>query len=396
MSNRMLKKAMNRIGEFHNKELEELIKKQIAEADMFEAILDGARTGHCVVSETGSVKYANSTFFRLIPTNKAIKSRYEGKKVYELITDKEILTYLKTLKLSSSSDEPKEFYFQRGSEIMTVKVFYRYIVTEEDNYLDIYAQDITEDKRKETRLRRSESLASMTTMAAGIAHEIKNPLAAMQIHLQLMRKAFSKKGSLTQEEVERYLSVLEEEITRLNGIAVDFLFAVRPMDVNLKLASVAPLISELCDFVEPELNEHNIKLEKKIQDFLPKLEIDENYIKQAILNIIKNAENAMEDGGTLTVIVKNDGNNVLIEIRDTGCGIDQETLGKIFEPYFTTKAQGTGLGLTVVYKVIKEHKGDISVESTVGKGTAFIIKLPVPQTERIQISDAGGEEWQQS
>lgn len=385
MSNRLLKKALNRIGSLENKELDRLIQKQIAEADMLSALLESGRYGHCVLSRDGYIKYANSSFFTLLPADRSFINKAEGKRLRDIILDDEVLLYFKNIR-KEREDEDKEFYFQQGSAVRTIRITHRQIQTEEGDYLAIRAEDITEEKRKETRLRRSESLASMTTMAAGIAHEIKNPLAAMQIHLQLLSRAFDKKGTLTKESAERYISVLEEEISHLNSIAVDFLFAVRPMDVNLRLQSIVPVINSLEEFVSPELKNSHISLKVDIQPFLPRLEIDPAYLKQALLNIIKNAMNAMATGGRLTLSVTGDGDFVQITIRDTGCGIDRESLGKIFEPYFTTRASGTGLGLTVVYKIVKEHKGDISVESTVGVGTAFTIKLPVPQGERAQLT----------
>jgi signal transduction histidine kinase len=251
-----------------------------------------------------------------------------------------------------------------------------------DLHLVIF-DDVTISKRKDTRLRRSESLASMTTMAAGVAHEIKNPLAAMGIHLQLLTKTFEKKGNLTYNDAERYINVLSEEIDRLNSIVVDFLFAVRPMDTQLKLCSLTKILNEICEFVEPELEEHNIKLVKNFKK-IPKLEIDSNLFKQVLLNIIKNAINATSEG-SITIETRLSGDDVKLFIRDTGSGMDEKTQSKIFEPYFTTKATGTGLGLTVCYKVIKEHRGDISVSSKVGKGTEFQITIPVPHSQRLAI-----------
>ena len=366
-------------------ELRRLIQKQIEETDMLETLIENDNVGHCVLSE-GLIVYTNVLFFTLLPTNRVYLSRSEGHRLDEIISDKEVLDYLSGLSCDSESAE-EEFYFQQGSEVRIIQIANRVIQTDDMRFLDIVLRDVTEEKRAQARLRRSESLASMTTMAAGIAHEIKNPLAAMQIHLQLLKKAFSKKGSLTLDDAQRYINVLDEEIDHLNGIAVDFLFAVRPMDVSLKKQRIEPVIRALEDFVRPELEENGIRFVVRIDPFLPQLMLDSNYLRQALLNIVKNAENAMEGGGRLDIIVSGEGDNVRIAVRDTGCGIDQEHLAKIFEPYFTTKASGTGLGLTVVYKIIKEHGGDISVESTVGQGTTFYITLPVPSDERVAIEN---------
>ena len=157
------------------------------------------------------------------------------------------------------------------------------------------------------------------------------------------------------------------------------------MNIDLKLCSVDEILKGLCEFISPEIESHGIKLVWQVEKYLPKLMMDKQHINQALLNIIQNAIHAMDDGGTLTLSVKNDGDFVLFSISDTGCGIKEENLAKIFEPYFTTKATGTCLGLTNVYKIVKEHSGDISVESKVGKGTTFYIRLPVPTSQHVQL-----------
>ncbi|MDD5973148.1 MAG: ATP-binding protein [Spirochaetales bacterium] len=384
MSNKLLKRALDRLDQFPKKEVEKLVRMQIAEADMLDAILEESPIGHLLIKDK-IIRYVNTSFCTLLPTDRRyLRKNAEGKHIKDLVVDKEVLDYLVTLSAKNVRDE-KEFNFQVGSEVRTILITHRIVETEEGDYLDINVRDVTEEKRREARLRRSESLASMTTMAAGIAHEIKNPLAAMQIHLQLLHKAFVKKTALTEEDASRYLNVIEEEIERLNRIAVDFLFAVRPMNIDLKLCSVDEILKGLCEFISPEIESHGIKLVWQVEKYLPKLMMDKQHINQALLNIIQNAIHAMDDGGTLTLSVKNDGDFVLFSISDTGCGIKEENLAKIFEPYFTTKATGTGLGLTNVYKIVKEHSGDISVESKVGKGTTFYIRLPVPTSQRVQL-----------
>ena len=253
--------------------------------------------------------------------------------------------------------------------------------------MDVIIREITEAIRKETRLRRSESLASMTTMAAGVAHEIKNPLAAMKIHTQLMRKTIQKKGSINESDAEGFLSVLEEEIEHLNKIAVDFLFAVKPMEVELKKESINDIVSDILSFLEPEAEEKNIVVDSVLSSFIPNIELDSRLVKQALLNLIQNAFAAMDGGGKLSVVTKLNGDFVSVRISDTGCGIDEDKIAKIFEPYYTTKASGTGLGLTLVYKIMKEHHGDIHVTSQKGKGTTFTLDFPIPVSERKVIGE---------
>jgi signal transduction histidine kinase len=134
-----------------------------------------------------------------------------------------------------------------------------------------------------------------------------------------------------------------------------------------------------------------VKLTCNCSTSLPRLEFDENLVKQVLLNLIKNAMNAMEQGGRMTLFARPDGNDVLISVQDTGVGMDEEMVQKIFEPYYTNKATGTGLGLTVVYKIMKEHRGDITVESKLGEGSTFTLSFPIPKSERLSLVEPDKE-----
>jgi len=246
----------------------------------------------------------------------------------------------------------------------------------------IFFEDITERKSKEARLRRAESLASLTTLAAGVAHEIKNPLGSISIHIQLIQKAMNNREKIDTEIVRTNLEVINEEVNRLNSIVVDFLFAVRPMDVKLEEKNLNEVVGDVLDFVQFELEEQKIEVKRTLEDEIPDIQLDEKYVKQALLNLIKNAISAMPEGGTITVTTRSNGENVFLDISDTGIGISEELMDKIFEPYFTTKDFGSGLGLTVVYKIMKEHMGEIGVKSREGEGTTFTLTFPIPQKEQ--------------
>jgi signal transduction histidine kinase len=252
-----------------------------------------------------------------------------------------------------------------------------------------HIEDVTEKRSKEARLRRAESLASLTTLAAGVAHEIKNPLGSMGIHLQLIQKKIAGKDCIEAKDIDQHLGVINEEVDRLNRIVVDFLFAVKPMDTVLEDGDVNHVIEELLQFVHPELDQAGVTIDAHLSPVLPLLRIDARYIKQALLNLIKNAVAAMPGGGVLRIESLRSGDEVLVRIADTGTGIPDEIMDKIFEPYFTTKPFGTGLGLTIVFKIVKEHFGDISVNSRVGEGTTVTLALPVPQKEKILIDYKG-------
>jgi PAS domain S-box-containing protein len=256
----------------------------------------------------------------------------------------------------------------------------------------IHLEDVTEKRKRDSQLRRAESLASLTTLAAGVAHEIKNPLGSISIHIQLLQKMAKGKKSVETKALEHHLGVVTEEVERLNKIVVDFLFAVRPMDVELREGDAAALVRELADFIRYEAEGAGVSVDLRIADKVPLVLIDKRYLKQALLNLAKNAIAAMPGGGNLTFGVEAAEGEVRITVEDTGTGIPEESLGKIFEPYYTTKESGTGLGLTITFKIVREHQGEISVKSKPGHGSVFTISLPVPQKEqRLLPWNEGGE-----
>ncbi len=254
----------------------------------------------------------------------------------------------------------------------------------------VHMEDITEKRRKEAQLRRAESLASLTTLAAGVAHEIKNPLGSLSIHIQLIRKALHGKDEVEIPFLERHLGVVDEEIDRLNKIVVDFLFAVRPMDVQLREGDPGELVSGIADFIKPEAERAGVMVELDIEKNLPRVLLDDRLMKQAVLNLVKNALAAMSGGGKLRLRAERIEDEVRIAVEDSGVGISEEDLPKIFEPYFTTKENGTGLGLTITFKIVREHDGEIMVKSRPGQGSSFIISLPIPQKERRLLPYDGG------
>ncbi len=386
-----VQRAIRKIDQLDTKQIVDIMQSQSRELEMLENVLDSIDDGVILTDANLTINYANSHCPNLIPMVR--RRSYEGFPLSKVIDDKHVLRYIVLSVYDRAQDLDNEFTFQRGNKVQTIAVtVYTYKMAEEglSSYVLMFS-DVTEHNANEARMRRSENLASMTTMAAGVAHEIKNPLAAMGIHLQLLKKAFVRKESLTYDDAQRYIDVLEEEINRLNGIVVDFLFAVRPLDTRLRLGSITKTLNDVVTFVQPELTENKVKLTCDFSTSLPRLEFDENLLKQVLLNLIKNAMNAMEQGGRLTLFARPDGNQVLISVQDTGIGMDDETLHKIFEPYFTNKATGTGLGLTVVYKIMKEHRGDITVESKLGEGTVFTLSFPVPKSERLSLSEPDKE-----
>ncbi len=391
--NNFVRRAFDKIEKLSTQEIKTLVRYQASENELLGKVIQELHAGVVVINTSGRVLTCNDAAKILIPLHHTL---VEGASLKYVLKDTDISSFMfESIEFMQTQEtREQEFYIQRGEKVLTLSIrsivfqssFLPTMAHDSGSRILFIISDITEERRKEALLHRSESLASLTTVAAGVAHEIKNPLASIGIHLQLLRKAFERKKQLTLSESARYLNVIDEEIERLNSIVVDFLFAVRPMDVRLRFENINRIVDDVCSFVSYELSEYNISLTRDLQDYLPKLRVDENLMKQVLLNIIKNAMSAMEShGGILTIKTRNIGDNIAISIQDNGIGMDDATMNKIFEPYFTTKETGSGLGLTMVFKVIKEHGGEITVKSAVNKGTTFTLLLPIPKSERLAI-----------
>jgi two-component system, sporulation sensor kinase E len=375
---KFIERALGKLSKLHVDQIRSLLQDIAAENERLEAVLDSMTDGVMVTDVEHNLVLQNRPVSRLLPI--APGENYEHP-LWEVIADPEIAEFVRHALTNQESVMDKEFALDIGATSRILNCSVLPLVRGgiiQGNFLLV--QDVTERKGKEARLRRAESLASLTTLAAGVAHEIKNPLGSIGIHMQLIQKSL-KQGESNEERLQEYIDVVNEEVERLNKIVVDFLFAVRPMDVELRDGDVNQVIRDLIGFVRYELEENGIQVEEDLEEELPAVELDEKYLKQALMNIVKNAMSAMPEGGTLRVSTINRREEVEIRVSDNGVGMSEDVLEKIFEPYFTTRDFGSGIGLTLVYKVVKEHRGEISVNSQEGRGTAFIISLPVPQRE---------------
>ncbi|MBU8912939.1 MAG: PAS domain S-box protein [Spirochaetales bacterium] len=387
---RFIERALAKLNKLDSDQIHALMYDLAYEHERLNGVLDSLSDGIMVADVENNLIMFNKAAERLVPF--AGSDGYDHP-IWESITDDEISGFVEQTLETQESVRDREFAMDRSG--MTQLLAFSITPLVRDGQIHgtiIHVEDVSERRGREARLRRAESLASLTTLAAGVAHEIKNPLGSIGIHVQLIQKALSRIEAEEVEQIEGYVDVVNEEVERLNRTVVDFLFAVRPMDTTLEDRDLNAIVHDLLEFVRFELNEANIEIQENFAQDLPNLEIDEKYLKQALLNIVKNAISAMPDGGVFTVSSRHQGDVVILKIKDTGLGMSEEVLNKIFEPYFTTKDFGSGIGLTMVYKVVKEHMGDISVVSQEGKGSSFSISFPVPQREQHLLNYEGGSD----
>jgi signal transduction histidine kinase len=252
----------------------------------------------------------------------------------------------------------------------------------------IILRDITESRRSARQTIESERLNALTLLAAGVAHEIGNPLNSLNIHLQLMERQARNLDGAARNELQESIDVARAEINRLDSIVTQFLRAIRPTRPQLRPESINSIVEEAVRFFALEIKDRDIVVEQELRSDLPMLELDRDQMKQAFYNVIKNSFEAMKSRGILRIHTDMDDTHVVISFRDTGGGISPENLGHVFEPYFTTKPAGTGLGLLIVRRIVREHGGELSIESSEGKGLTLTIRLPYID-KRVRMLEAG-------
>jgi len=209
-----------------------------------------------------------------------------------------------------------------------------------------------------------------------VAHEIGNPLNSLNIHLQLMQRNLQKAPPNLRKQLEESVSIARGEVTRLDHIITQFLRAIRPQPLQVSSSDINSILNETLEFLSAEIQDRDIIVEKDLSKGLPLLQIDGDQIKQAFYNICRNAFQAMKSGGILRVATSLDTNHVSIVFSDTGGGIAPENITRIFEPYFTTKSNGNGLGLLIVRRIVRAHGGEVILESSPGRGLTLTILLP--------------------
>lgn len=391
------KKFTEKLSKLPIEQIESIVEVLSSENEAMFSILNSLSTGLLICDENWKLLKKNKAANRLLPIknwNTDCKN-LEFDYVWNIIDDQDISSFIKKCGQERKLNAYQDFTISSmGDRARIISITIQSLVKNQHfaGFI-VKVDDVTEKKSQEVLIRRMENLSSLTNLAASVAHEIKNPLGSISIHIQLIQKAIAKareKDGLIPSEkfVERYLSIVNEEIDRLNKIIVDFLFAVRPISMEVETVNLTSHLNNFIEFIKPELEKKHIILETNLVQNLPNLLLDSKLLKQILINLVQNSMAAMEEEGgkiNISTLIKND--TVVLCFADTGIGMDKETLNRIFEPYYTTKVTGTGLGLTMVYKIIKEFGGNIDVQSEVGKGTIFSISLPIPQKETRLLDD---------
>lgn len=381
MNSGFLDKLIERIGRVRREDVEAYLLRLADEKGFLETIFNAIHEGVIVTDMQGRVSYVNRAACELFalqreecmdrPLQECVRGiswehLMEAGKVVS--RDMEVFYpqhrflhfYLESLHLEKPSTRRTSGEFEREP------VGYAIIL-----------RDITESRKSTEETIHSERLSALTLLAAGVAHEIGNPLNSLHIHVQLLERKLRRVPDALRSELQNALEVAKGEIERLDSIVQQFLGAVRPAHLELSLQNINQLVRESLDFLRPEIDDRNIQIEQKLRADLPLVPADKTQIKQAFYNIIKNAFQAMRSGGVLRVHTELEEPFVRVTFADTGGGISSKDMSKIFEPYFTTKAGGSGLGLLIVRRIVREHGGEIDLVSHDGKGVELTLRLPL-------------------
>ncbi len=345
--------------------------------ELLQSVFDGISDPVVLLGRHGELKIVNRAFLESYGLDDTISLNAN---IYELTTSTicPISRCRGLIEVISEEPVSREVKLESG-EIFQL---YFYPVTDEmlEEAVNIvcYVKNITEEKKLEEKIQHAEKIVSMGQVAAGVAHEINNPLGVILCHIDFIRD-----DKNLSEQSRADLAIIEKHVGNCRKIVADLLRFSRPVAESQEVCSVNELISEVLGMVMAQLEKQQIRVKTEFSDDIPALCVDIDRVKQVILNLVLNARHAIDSAGTITVrtLLVEDGKCVQIEVEDDGRGIEAHLQAKVFEPFFTTKepGEGTGLGLAVSYGIIQNHNGTIQVQSKIGEGTCFIIRIPVQE-----------------
>jgi len=377
-----LERILGRIEDLDETNLQVLVQRLARERSLLETVFNTIREGILVVEPDGTITYANEAAENLI----ALADNDLGKaKLWKVMPD-----LARTLNFNLRGMRDGDAVVSRELEITYPEHKYvrLYLVPFDEpgeagdaRRYALILSDVTEEKISHEERIESEKLASIFMLAGGVAHEIGNPLNSINIHLQLIKRQLAKLGDdKAAGKIAESVEVCSSEVDRLDGIITHFLQAIRPQQPDFQELDILDVLEEVLAVQADEMEDLGIYVDVDIDERPPVVEGDRNQIKQVLFNVIKNALDAMDRGGRLRITTRIDDEFIYLYLADTGVGISQEDMARVFEPYFTTKASGHGLGMMIIQRIMRAHGGQIGLDSREGRGT--VVTLQFPQKHR--------------
>ncbi|MCP5533285.1 MAG: PAS domain-containing protein [Akkermansiaceae bacterium] len=371
MKSGFLEKLVARIDRVEPGEVQQIVARLVREKGFLEKVFEALQEGVIVLDSMGVVDFVNRAagkFFGFDP-EKAVGET--------LVSQVRGLQWNDLGKPGRTVNRDLEVFYPEHRFLN----FYLAPIDSEDDgeplgYV-MLVRDLTRTREEAEQNLESERLNALTLLAAGVAHEIGNPLNSLDIHLQLLGRKLRKLPPGDRKPLEENLATARDEIQRLDSILKQFLHAVRPTLPRRESCDLNEIIRESLRLVEPELESRGVEVVLDLDESLPPASVDAGQFRQVFYNLVRNAYQALPgDKGRITLRSRASEYEHLVSIEDEGTGISPEHMGTLFEPYQTTKPTGSGLGLLIVRRIVREHGGEISVESQQGHGTRVILHLP--------------------
>ncbi|WP_309383403.1 sensor histidine kinase [Cerasicoccus frondis] len=378
-----LERILGRLDDLDTTNLTILVQRLARERELLEAVFNAIREGVLVIGKSGLVEYANAAALTIL----GLKDEDVGTiPVWKAVPDLARTMNLASTGLDGSGRRVRPAAIARELEITYpehrfVRIYLTPFEAETSDkdapLFTMILTDITEDKLSTEQLIQDEKISSIFDLAAGVAHELGNPLNSINIHLQLLERQVKKlEDQAAAKKMRKAVDVCTNEVQRLDGIISNFLQAIRPQPLDLQEAPLLDVLDEVLNFLGSELTNLNVDIDVTVDGDPPVVLGDRNQIKQVFFNVVKNAMEAMDAGGKLRIASREDDEFVFLSFADTGVGIAQEDLSKIFQPYHTTKSTGNGLGMMICRRIMRDHGGQIGLDSRPNSGTVVTLQFP--------------------
>ncbi|MCC6356134.1 MAG: PAS domain-containing protein [Verrucomicrobiae bacterium] len=367
----ILDKVLDRLGQLGTGEVQGYLERMAREQGVLGAIFDAIREGILVIDEGGTIRYHNPAAASMLGFGPGgAVGQGIGRHVRGL--DWEALVRAGA---SASRDLEITYPERRYLSVYAIPL----TPGERDGFgAALVLHDATASRQAMDERAESERAGAVMTLAASVAHELGNPLNSFDIHLQLMERELRKLREGEGARLREAVRVSRQEVRRLDGIIKNFLKAIRPAPPDLRPAALNRIVREAVEFLRPEIEGRDLIVEMDLADRLPRLMLDADQIRQAFLNLIKNAMEAMRTGGILRIRTEVEEDWVSAIFRDTGGGFDATALARRGEAFLSTKPEGTGLGLMVVSRIVGSHGGQLEIKSQPGVGTDMRVRFPKP------------------